>query len=74
MGTTRIADLTVSELRDLIRDTVWDVLLEFAEEADPDAGLEFKPEIAERLRAFLTTRPEGRPLEDIVSEMGLSYG
>ena len=71
MGTDRIADMTVDEFRSLIQETVWEVLLAFADEADPDEGKEFRPEVAERLRAFLKERPEGRPLEDIERQMGV---
>jgi hypothetical protein len=69
----KVADLSVDELRALIREemrgpvreTVREVLAEVAEEeGDPDAGLEFKAEIAERLQKFLKERPAGRPLDD----------
>lgn len=80
MSTNRVTDLTVDELRTLIREemrvlvreAVREALSEFAEgDDDPDAGLEVKPEIAERLRAFLRERPQGQPLDDVVRELGL---
>jgi hypothetical protein len=54
----KVADLSVDglralireEMRGLVRETVREVLAEVAEEeGDPDAGLEFKAKIAERL-------------------------
>jgi hypothetical protein len=76
----KVADLSVEELRalireemrELMRETVREVLAEVAEgEGDPDAGLEFKAGIAERLQRFLKERPAGRPLDDIAGELGL---
>lgn len=73
MNTGRVSDLTVDELRTLIREemqalvreAVRDALLEITgEDSDPDEGLLFKPAVAERLRAFLTDRPQGRSLDD----------
>jgi len=67
----KVVDLSVDELRtlireemrDLMRETVREVLAEVAEEeGDPDAGLEFKAGIAERLQRFLKERPAGGPL------------
>ena len=49
-----VADLTVNELIDIIRETVIESLLE----RDPDAGLELRPEFIESL-----SQPE--PLEVI---------
>ncbi len=67
-----VSDLTIEEFKTLIRETIREALLEIVDEAeDPDAGKEFTPEVAARLRAYLAERPEGRPLEDIVREMGL---
>ena len=80
MSGIRVTDLTVDELRALIReemqalvrDAVREALTEFAAEGDdPDAGLTFKPEIAARLEAFLRERPQGRLLDDVVSELSL---
>jgi len=72
MAGDTIQDMTRSELRLLIRDVVREVLQEFAQQVgDPDEGLEFRPEIAERLRTFLHERPEGRPVEEVARELGL---
>ncbi len=76
MSTSRVTDLTVDQLRALIReemrDLVREVLTELTEgDDDPDAGLSLKPEIAERLDSYLKERPQGRPLDDIARELGL---
>jgi hypothetical protein len=41
------------------------------QETDPDEGLEFRPEFAERLRAYLRDRPRGKPLDEVVRDLGL---
>jgi hypothetical protein len=43
----RVKDLTAEQLRQLIRDVVRAELEEFA--ADPDRGLELRPDVRERL-------------------------
>jgi hypothetical protein len=73
MTASRVADLTIEEfravvreeMRGLIRETVQQVL----EDADLDAELEFKPEIARRLRKFLDEEPEGEPIDDLLNEL-----
>lgn len=61
----KIADLTVDELKALVREAVEEVLLEGG---DPDAGLELKPELRERLRRSLIAEKDGdvSPLEDVL--------
>jgi hypothetical protein len=46
---TTVAQMTVEELKALVRDTVKETLLEILR--DPDAGLELRPEFQSRLRA-----------------------
>ena len=60
-----VAELTVNELREIIRETVRETLLE----RDPDAGLELRPEIIE-----LLSQPE--PLEGRVTieELAAKHG
>ena len=60
-----VADLTVNELREIIRETVRETLLE----RDPDAGLELRPEIIE-----LLSQPE--PLEGriTIEELAKKHG
>lgn len=60
----KIADLTVDELKAVVREAVEEVLLD---RSDPDAGLELKPEFRERLRRSMTAERDGdvAPLEDV---------
>ncbi len=68
----RVADLTIDEFRAmmreefrmLIRQTVRETLQEVIGKGDSDEGSEFKPEIAERLRRFMSKQPVGEPLKD----------
>ena len=70
MAANRVADMTVDELRTLIRETV----LETLEEAvfrDIEDDLEFSDDVAEYLREYLVNRPEGEPAEKVMKELGL---
>ncbi|RMF78605.1 MAG: hypothetical protein D6737_14180 [Chloroflexi bacterium] len=74
---TPLSTLTVGDLKAIVREIVEDsierAILEIQQQLpDPDEGLEFKPEFAEQLRQFLKERPEGRPAEDVMRELGLS--
>lgn len=72
MAEGTIQDMTRDELRALIREVLVEVLDELGDELpDPDEGLVFRPEIAERLRAFLRDKPAGEPIEDVARELGL---
>lgn len=51
-----ISDMTVKELRKLIRDVVQEVI-------DPDYGLELRPEVEAELKASLKRKEKGIPLE-----------
>lgn len=64
-----IADMTVGELRDLIRETVREALLEMV---DPDEGLEFRPEIAARIEKALREQPRGVPVAEARRRLGLN--
>jgi hypothetical protein len=65
-GDKKITDMTVRELKALIRDTVLELL-------DPDYGLELRPEVEEELRASLKQKEkgEGIPLEEAKKQLGL---
>jgi hypothetical protein len=74
---TKVAELTVGEFRKVIRAemdrTLFDFLWELQQYLpDPDEGLEFKPEVAQRLRQFIqnkeTDKVVGKPLEAITRE------
>ncbi len=73
MNANRVADMTVDELRALIRETVRDVIEEMAED-DPDAGLDFKPEVAEYLRKALRGEIEMVPWDEATRELGPDDG
>ena len=50
----RVADLTVEELRALIKEAVQEELRELW--SDPDKGLELRPELEERLHSSLASK------------------
>lgn len=73
---TKLAEITVGEFKTLIREIVADVvekaMFELEQQLpDPDEGKELRPEVAEQLRTYLDEKPEGRPAEDILKELGL---
>lgn len=73
---TKLTELTVGDLKALIREIVEDVVQQAVFELeqqlpDPDEGLEFKPEIAERMQRYLEEKPHGIPAEQVMKELGL---
>lgn len=64
----KIADLTVDELKAVVREAVEEVLLDAS---DPDAGLELKPEFRERLRRSMIAARDGSvsPLADVIGRV-----
>ncbi|MHB8628307.1 MAG: hypothetical protein ACYDBJ_16795 [Aggregatilineales bacterium] len=70
MAAERVADLTVDEFKALIRQTLYEVLDEFYDD-DPDAGLEFKPEVAAYLREALIADRPGIPAEEVARRLGI---
>ena len=71
MAADRVADMTKDELRAFIRETVREMLEEYEEANDPDAGLEFRPEVAEYLQRVLKQKRRGIPLEEVKRRLGL---
>lgn len=69
--TSNQVTLSMDELRTVVREIVLEVLSELADGDDPDAGLTFKPEIAEYLRSIREQMPEGIPVDDVIKELGL---
>ena len=63
-----VADLTVNELREIIRETVRATLLE----RDPDAGLELRPEIIELLSQPVRNE-ECVSIEDLAARHGFKW-
>ncbi len=71
MEENTIQNMTRSELKALIREVFEEVLNDLNTSSDPDAGLVFRPVVAERLRSFLHERPDGEPVEDVIRDLGL---
>jgi len=72
MNTVKITDLTIDELRGLIREEVKQTLLEVL--ADPDAGLEIHEEVKVRLqRSLLVSQVDAQtiPAEEIAKRFGV---
>ncbi|TLD41460.1 MAG: hypothetical protein JETT_2256 [Candidatus Jettenia ecosi] len=60
----KVSDMTVGELKKLIKDTVLEAI-------DPDYGLELRPEVEFKLEESLKRKAKGIPLETVVKELGL---
>ena len=60
----KVSDMTVRELKKLIKDTVLEVI-------DPDYGLELRQEVEEELRESMKAKEKGIPLETVIKELGL---
>jgi hypothetical protein len=74
MAYSSVADLTVDELRNLIKEVVTQTILEIF--GDPDEGLELRDEIQERLRRSLAVTPAGgetRPAQEVAAKLGLEW-
>ena len=74
MAYSSVADLTVDELRKLIKEVVTQTILELFE--DPDEGLEFRDEIQERLHRSLAAMPadaQTRSAQDVAAKLGLEW-
>ena len=54
----KISDMTVKELKKLIKDTVLEVI-------DPDYGLELRPEVEKELLESMKRKEKGIPLETV---------
>lgn len=61
----RVSDLTIGELKSLIRDTI-------SEFIDPDYGLELRPEVEEALRKSLKSKKRTR-VEKVAAELRLKW-
>lgn len=74
MANSRVADLSVDEFRDLIKEVVAQTILEIF--GDPDEGLELREEITERLhRSLAATQTNGQTqsAEDVATKLGLEW-
>ena len=61
----RVSDLTIGELKSLIRDTISELI-------DPDYGLELRPEVEEALRKSLKSKKR-TPVKKVAAELGLKW-
>jgi hypothetical protein len=61
----KVSDMTVSELKQLIRDTLYELI-------DFDHGLELRPEMEEALRKSIESR-ERIPVEKVAEDLGLKW-
>ena len=61
----KVSDMTVKELKNLIKDTVQELI-------DPDYGLELRPEVEEALRRSVRSR-ERIPVEKVAKKIGLKW-
>jgi hypothetical protein len=74
MAYSSVADLTIDEFKDLIKEVVTQTILEIF--GDPDEGLELRDEIQERLRRSLAATPVGgetRPAQEVAAKLGLEW-
>ncbi len=74
MTYSNVVDLTVDELKNLIREVVTQTILELL--GDPDEGLELRDEIKERLRRSLAatqTGGETQPAQAVAAKLGLEW-
>lgn len=71
---TKLADLTVDEFKQLIATTVEWKLMEML--GDPDEGLELREEIKARLRCSLEAERRGArgiPTQEVAAQLGLEW-
>ena len=69
-----VKDLSVEELRALIADVVEETLRDLV--GDPDAGLELRPEVRERLLKTLNQPGESRravPASEVARQLGADW-
>jgi hypothetical protein len=73
MPHTTIADLTVDDLRKLIRETVIQTFFELL--GDPDEGLEIRDEFKLELQHALATDEASKtiPAQDVAARIGLTW-
>ncbi len=68
----RVAELTVDELRDLMHSVIEEVLEEkLGLLADPDEGLEIRPEVLQSLETYLAGSRRGRKADEVFRSLGL---
>lgn len=71
MAQTTVSDLTVDELKELIREVVTQTLSGVL--SDPDEGLELRPEAGNQLRrslAAMKAEKRGASLQEVAAKLG----
>ncbi len=69
----RVNDLTVDELRTLMREVVEEVVEEqLGLLKDPDEGLELRDDVAESLEVYLGSNRRGDDADDVFRALGLT--
>jgi hypothetical protein len=74
MMSTKVAELTVDELKELIETTIEQKLLEMF--GDPDQGLQLREEITARLLRSLEAAQRGErgtSAQDVAAQLGLEW-
>ena len=70
----KVKELTVEQLKLLIKESVEEKLQEIL--GDPDQGLEFNEDIVKRLRNSLSAvkkGDQGKPVEQVTKELGIEW-
>ncbi len=70
MSTARVAEMTVDELKHLVREVTRQTVVEIL--ADPDEGLELRDEMKARLRTSLGAA-ETMTAADVAARLGLEW-
>ena len=70
MSTARVAEMTVDELKHLVREVTRQTVVEIL--ADPDEGLELREEMKAKLRTSLAAA-ETIPAADVAANLGLEW-
>ena len=74
MAFTTVADLTVDQFKDLIREVVIQTLIEVL--GDPDEGMELRDEIKVKIQQSLAAVKAGEkimPAEEVAAKLGLIW-
>ena len=69
---TKVGELTVEELKQIIQEAVGQKLSEML--GDPDEGLELRREVEDRLRRSLVAERQGAkgiPVQEVAAQLGL---
>lgn len=66
-----VADLTVVELRQLVREAVAECMAELLADYDPDEGLELREEFVAEMERRLVSDEPAVPAEEVYRRLGL---